>query len=78
MSELKEIRTDIKTLLTETTKNNQEMKNIKEQFVKLNGSVAKHSDQIGGIKEVIKYNKGIVIGISFIISAFWTIITFIA
>lgn len=73
----KEIRNDIKTLLMASTKHQEKLENVDNHLKALNGSVAKHSEQIGGIKLTLKYNKGIIFGVSFIISAFWAIISFL-
>ena len=77
MEELKEIRNDVKELLVASTKNNQEIIEIKNQFKRLNGSVANHSKEIGVIKLCLKYNKGIIFGVVGVISVFWSIISYL-
>lgn len=72
-----EMRTDIKSLLSVSSGQCVELKGINDRLDKLNGSVAKQKVRIGAVESVIKYNKGIVFGITIVISIFWSIITFI-
>lgn len=77
MEDLKEIRQDIKTLLTVSSSQEVRLGHIENHLKTLNGSVAKNAKKIGVLELCIKYNKGVMLGVSSIMTVFWAIITYL-